>query len=97
MEGGLFDDEGVPVSIHRKRDPVVVTQDEGIRADTTLQTLARLRPAFSEDGTHTAGSASQISDRAVVVVSVPRRCAAGGGQGNALIIRVPRACRTDHP
>jgi acetyl-CoA C-acetyltransferase len=57
----------------RKGDPVVVAhQDEGIRADTTVQTLARLRPAFSGDGTLTAGSASQISDGAAVVVVMSR-------------------------
>ena len=70
---GLFDDEVVPVSIpQRKGDPVVVAQDDGIRADTTVQTLARLRPAFSEDGTLTAGSASQISDGAAAVVVMSR-------------------------
>ena len=70
---GLFDDEVVPVSIpQRKGDPVVVAQDEGIRADTTVQTLARLRPAFSGDGTLTAGSASQISDGAAAVVVMSR-------------------------
>jgi acetyl-CoA C-acetyltransferase len=70
---GLFDDEVVPVSIpQRKGDPVVVAQDDGIRADTTVQTLARLRPAFSGDGTFTAGSASQISDGAAAVVVMSR-------------------------
>ena len=70
---GLFDDEVVPVSIpQRNGEPVVVAQDEGIRADTTVQTLARLRPAFSEDGTLTAGSASQISDGAAAVVVMSR-------------------------
>jgi acetyl-CoA C-acetyltransferase len=70
---GLFDDEVVPVSIpQRKGDPVVLAQDEGIRADTTVQTLARLRPAFSGDGTLTAGSASQISDGAAAVVVMSR-------------------------
>ena len=70
---GLFDDEVVPVSItQRKGDPVVVAQDDGIRADTTVQTLARLRPAFREDGTLTAGSASQISDGAAAVVVMSR-------------------------
>ena len=70
---GLFDDEVVPVSIpQRKGDPVVVAQDDGIRADTTVQTLARLRPAFCEDGTLTAGSASQISDGAAAVVVMSR-------------------------
>jgi acetyl-CoA C-acetyltransferase len=70
---GLFDDEVVPVSVpQRNGDPVVVAQDEGVRADTTVQTLARLRPAFSEDGTLTAGSASQISDGAAAVVVMSR-------------------------
>ncbi|MCF8785949.1 acetyl-CoA C-acetyltransferase [Rhodococcus ruber] len=66
---GLFDDEIVPVSIpQRKGDPVVVTADEGIRPDTTAESLATLRPAFAPDGTVTAGSASQISDGAAAVV-----------------------------
>jgi acetyl-CoA C-acetyltransferase len=66
---GLFDEEVVPVEIpQRKGDPVVFREDEGIRADTTVESLARLRPAFSKDGTITAGSASQISDGAAAVV-----------------------------
>jgi acetyl-CoA C-acetyltransferase len=66
---GLFDDEVVPVSIpQRKGDPVVFKNDEGIRADTTTASLGGLRPAFSKDGTITAGSASQISDGAAAVV-----------------------------
>jgi acetyl-CoA C-acetyltransferase len=70
---GLFDDEVVPVSIpQRNGDPVVVAHDDGIRADTTVQTLARLRPAFSGDGTLTAGNASQISDGAAAVVVMSR-------------------------
>jgi len=66
---GYFDDEVVPVSIpQRKGDPVEFKEDEGIRADTTTESLARLRPAFAKDGTITAGSASQISDGACAVV-----------------------------
>ncbi|MFD4293595.1 acetyl-CoA C-acetyltransferase [Rhodococcus sp. NPDC058532] len=66
---GLFDAEVVPVSIpQRTGDPVVVREDEGIRADTTAESLGRLRPAFAKDGTVTAGSASQISDGAAAVV-----------------------------
>jgi acetyl-CoA C-acetyltransferase len=66
---GVFDDEVVPVEIpQRKGDPVVFATDEGVRADTTTESLARLRPAFAEDGTITAGSASQISDGACAVV-----------------------------
>ncbi|MGZ4627647.1 acetyl-CoA C-acetyltransferase [Oryzihumus sp.] len=66
---GLFDDEVVPVSIpQRKGDPIEFKSDEGIRADTTAESLGKLRPAFSKDGTITAGSASQISDGAAAVV-----------------------------
>jgi acetyl-CoA C-acetyltransferase len=68
-KNGVFDDEVVPVEIpQRKGDPIVVSQDEGIRGDTTVESLAKLRPAFSKDGTITAGSSSQISDGACAVV-----------------------------
>ena len=68
-KNGLFDEEVVPVSIpQRKGDPVVVSQDEGVRGDTTAESLGALRPAFAKDGTITAGSASQISDGACAVV-----------------------------
>jgi acetyl-CoA C-acetyltransferase len=70
---GLFDEEVVPVEIpQRKGDPVAFREDEGIRADTTVETLGRLRPAFRGDGTITAGSASQISDGAAAVVVMSR-------------------------
>ncbi|GAB3755508.1 acetyl-CoA C-acetyltransferase [Yimella radicis] len=66
---GLFDDEVVTVSIpQRKGDPIEFKNDEGVRADTTEDSLSKLRPAFSKDGTITAGSASQISDGACAVV-----------------------------
>ncbi len=66
---GLFDDEVVTVSIpQRKGDPIEFKADEGIRADTTTESLGKLRPAFRRDGTITAGSASQISDGAAAVV-----------------------------
>ncbi len=71
-KNGLFADEVVPVSIpQRKGDPIEFSEDEGIRADTTADTLAGLRPAFRKDGTITAGNSSQISDggAAVVVMS----------------------------
>ena len=72
-EKGLFDDEIVPVEIpRRKGDPVVFSHDEGVRADTTVETLAKLRPAFDRDGTITAGSSSQISDGAAAVVVMSR-------------------------
>ena len=68
-KNGLFDDEVVSVEIpQRKGDPISFRDDEGIRPDTTTETLAKLRPAFSKDGTITAGSASQISDGAAAVV-----------------------------
>ncbi|MGE5718842.1 MAG: acetyl-CoA C-acetyltransferase [Nocardioidaceae bacterium] len=68
-KNGVFDEEVVPVEIPQRRgEPVVVSQDEGIRGDTTAESLSKLRPAFSKDGTITAGSASQISDGACAVV-----------------------------
>ena len=69
ISGGLFAEEMAPVSIaQRTGDPVVFDTDEGVRGDTTAEGLAKLRPAFSSDGTITAGSASQISDGAAAVV-----------------------------
>ncbi len=68
-KNGLFDDEIVSISIpQRKGDPIEFREDEGIRADTTTESLGRLKPAFTKDGTITAGSASQISDGAAAVV-----------------------------
>ena len=71
-KNGVFTDEVIPVEVpQRKGDPIVVDSDEGVRSDTSVESLARLRPAFGKDGTITAGSASQISDGgcAVVVMS----------------------------
>ncbi len=66
---GIFADEVVPVTIpQRKGDPLQFNEDEGIRANTTAESLGRLKPAFRRDGTITAGSASQISDGAAAVV-----------------------------
>jgi len=68
-KNGLYDDEVVPVQIpQRKGDPIEFSTDEGIRADTTVDSLSKLRPAFSNEGSITAGSASQISDGACAVV-----------------------------
>jgi acetyl-CoA C-acetyltransferase len=73
QKNGLFDDEIVPVEVPQRRgDPIVVTEDEGVRADATAETLAKLRPAFAADGTVTAGSSSQISDGAAAVVVMSR-------------------------
>ncbi|MGA8211491.1 MAG: acetyl-CoA C-acetyltransferase [Nocardioidaceae bacterium] len=72
-KNGVFDDEVVPVEIPQRRgEPVLVSQDEGIRGDTTVESLGRLKPAFRPDGTITAGSASQISDGACAVVVMSR-------------------------
>jgi acetyl-CoA C-acetyltransferase len=69
QKNGVFDDEITPVLIpQRKGDPIEFREDEGIRGDTTAESLAKLRPAFTKDGTITAGSASQISDGACAVV-----------------------------
>ncbi len=66
---GVFADEVVSVSIpQRKGDPIEFSEDEGIRGNTTAESLGGLRPAFRKDGTITAGSASQISDGACAVV-----------------------------
>ncbi len=77
---GLFDEELVHVEVpQRKGDPIVVDADEGVRPGTTAETLAKLAPAFTPDGTITAGNASQISDGggAVVVMSAERAAATG--------------------
>jgi acetyl-CoA C-acetyltransferase len=66
---GVFADEVVPVNIpQRKGDPLQFNEDEGIRANTTAESLAGLKPAFRPDGTITAGSSSQISDGAAAVI-----------------------------
>lgn len=70
---GRFADEVVPVVIpQRKGDPVVVSEDEGVRGDTTAESLGKLRAAFIKDGSITAGSASQISDGAAAMVVMSR-------------------------
>jgi len=69
QKNGVFAEEIAPVEIpQRKGDPIVFSEDEGIRADTTAESLGKLRPAFDKEGTITAGSASQISDGACAVV-----------------------------
>jgi acetyl-CoA C-acetyltransferase len=69
QKNGVFAEEIVPVEIPQRRgDPLVVTDDEQIRPETTVETLAKLRPAFDKDGTITAGTSSPISDGACAVV-----------------------------
>ncbi|WP_432101744.1 acetyl-CoA C-acetyltransferase [Streptomyces sp. bgisy091] len=69
QKNGIFEAEITPVEIpQRKGDPVLFSKDEGIRAETTVESLGKLRPAFTKDGTITAGTSSQISDGAAAVV-----------------------------
>ncbi|MGB3733115.1 acetyl-CoA C-acetyltransferase [Microbacterium sp.] len=80
QSSGAFDAEIVPVTVQpRKGDPVVLTKDEGVRPDTTVETLAKLRPAFAEGGTITAGNSSQISDGAAAVIVTTRTNAEAKG------------------
>jgi acetyl-CoA C-acetyltransferase len=80
IKDGLMAEEIVPVMIPQRRgEPVIVDTDEGVRADTTAESLAGLRPAFAADGTITAGSASQISDGACAVVVMSAEAAAAAG------------------
>ena len=73
QRAGIFDAEIVPVEVPQRRGaPVLVTADEGIRPDTTVETLGSLRPAFAKDGTITAGNSSQISDGASAVILTSR-------------------------
>jgi acetyl-CoA C-acetyltransferase len=84
QKDGLFDDEIVNVEIpQRKGDPVVFSEDEGVRAATTLESLGALRPAFDKAGNITAGNASQISDGGAAVV-VASEAAAERIGGNPL-------------
>lgn len=73
IKAGKFKDEIVPVSVpQRKGEPVVVDVDEGPREDTSLEKLAKLRPAFKKDGTVTAGNAPSVNDGASAVVVMSR-------------------------
>ncbi|WP_280245360.1 acetyl-CoA C-acetyltransferase [Nocardia abscessus] len=103
-KNGVFDDEVVPVAVpQRKGDPVLVTADEGIRADTTVESLGKLRPAFRKDGTITAGTASQISDGAAAVVVMSKEKAQALGLswiaeiGAAGVVAGPDSTLQDQP
>jgi acetyl-CoA C-acetyltransferase len=78
-KNGLFAAEIVGVPVSQKGETLTVTEDEGIRPGTTKQTLAKLKPAFTKDGTITAGSASQISDGAAAVVVMSNQAAERAG------------------
>lgn len=69
IEAGRFADEIIPVAIPQKKgEPIIFTTDESVRADTTVETLAKLRPAFTKDGTVTAGNAPGVNDGGAAVV-----------------------------
>ncbi|MEZ4710775.1 MAG: thiolase family protein [Caldilineaceae bacterium] len=67
-ENGVFKNEIAPIEIKVRRDTITIDADEGIRADTTTDVLAKLRPAFKSDGVLTAGNSSQVSDGAAALV-----------------------------
>jgi acetyl-CoA C-acetyltransferase len=76
IEAGRFADEIVTVSVpQRKGDPILVEHDEGVRASTTMDTLAGMRPAFDKEGTITAANASQLSDGASAVIVMSKAAA----------------------
>jgi acetyl-CoA C-acetyltransferase len=80
QEAGVFDGEIIAVDVPQRRgEPVRVTKDEGVRPDTTVETLAGLRAAFVEGGSITAGNSSPISDGASAVVVTTRRAAEAKG------------------
>ncbi|MDL9980131.1 acetyl-CoA C-acetyltransferase [Microbacterium sp. ASV49] len=79
-DAGVFTDEIVSVEIPQRRgEPVFLTTDEGVRPDTTVESLSKLRPAFAEGGSITAGNSSQISDGASAVVLTSRAHADANG------------------
>lgn len=72
QQAGVFDEEIVPVTISTRKGDVVVSKDEFIKADTTAESLSKLRPAFNKEGTVTAGNASGINDGAAVLMLMTR-------------------------
>lgn len=89
-EAGIFDAEIVPVTVpQRKGEPLILTQDEGVRAGTTAETLAPLRPAFSADGAITAGNSSPLSDGASALVLTSRAYAEEHGLSWLAVVGAP--------
>ncbi|HWU48213.1 MAG TPA: acetyl-CoA C-acetyltransferase [Humibacter sp.] len=79
-DSGLFDEEIVPVQVPQRRgDPIEIGTDEGVRGDSTAETLGRLRPAFTADGSITAGNSSPLSDGAAAVIVADRQWADSRG------------------
>lgn len=103
-KNGLFDDEVVPVEIpQRKGDPVVFDSDEGIRGNSTAESLSKLRAAFAKNGTITAGSSSPISDGACAVVVMSKAKAEAEGLtwlaevGAHGVVAGPDSCLQEQP
>ncbi|MFB7843664.1 acetyl-CoA C-acetyltransferase [Microbacterium sp. NPDC056052] len=95
-DAGVFEGEIVPVSVPQRRgEPVVLASDEGIRPETTVETLAGLRPAFAEGGSITAGNSSQISDGASAVVVTTR--ANAEAKGWPVLVQVGASGQTAGP
>lgn len=95
-DSGAFDAEIVHVEVpQRKGDPILVTKDEGIRPETTVETLGKLRAAFAEGGSITAGNSSQISDGASAVVVTTRENAEA--QGWPVLVTVGASGQTAGP
>ncbi|MBL8597741.1 MAG: acetyl-CoA C-acetyltransferase [Devosia sp.] len=78
-QAGRFADEIAPVTIETRKGPQLVERDEHIRPDTSLDSLARLKPAFATDGTVTAGNASGINDGAAALLLMDEQAAIGRG------------------
>jgi acetyl-CoA C-acetyltransferase len=89
-KNGIFDDEIAPISVkQRKGDPLVVTTDEGVRPNTSIETLAGLRAAFVTDGTITAGNSSPLSDGAAALVLASRQFAEENGLEHLAVVGKP--------
>jgi acetyl-CoA C-acetyltransferase len=87
---GVFDDEIAPISVkQRKGDPLVVADDEGVRPNTSIETLAGLRAAFVTDGTITAGNSSPLSDGAAALVLASRQFAEDNGLEYLAVVGKP--------
>ena len=89
-KNGIFDDEIAPISVkQRKGDPIVVATDEGVRPNTSIESLAGLRAAFVTDGTITAGNSSPLSDGASALVLASRRFAEENGLEYLAVVGKP--------
>jgi acetyl-CoA C-acetyltransferase len=89
-KNGVFDDEIAPISVkQRKGDPVVVATDEGVRPNTSVESLAGLRAAFVSDGTITAGNSSPLSDGAAALVLTTRKFAEDNGLDYLAVVGKP--------